>query len=150
MLLVIPSIELHEGRCIFCISGETGTEKYYEDITNHPDNLCKLLRKENAKSILIYDIDSFTDPKSKNITLISFLVKSTDIPVILHSNIQSIEECRELFSLGVFCIILDSLSITDTEGIKSLISEYTSRRVIFNLPVVDDMVVFTYINKQLK
>ena len=147
MLLVIPSIELHEGRCIFCISGEAGTEKYYEDITNHPDNLIKLLRKENAKSILIYDMDSFSDPAHKNLKLISYLVKSTDIPVVLHSNFQTIDECRELFSLGVFCIILDSIALTDTEGVKSLISEYTSSRVIFNLPVIDDLVVFTHINK---
>jgi phosphoribosylformimino-5-aminoimidazole carboxamide ribotide isomerase len=149
MLLVIPSIELVNGKCIYCICGETGTENYYTEISEHPYELCKLLRRENAKAIHIYDIDSFNNPENGNLSLLSYLVQSTDIPLLVHSNFQSIDECRVLFDYGVFRLVLDSLALTDTTGTKALIDEFTAARVIFNIPVVGSQVVFSHAGKSV-
>lgn len=146
MILVIPSIELKDGRCVFSICGEQGTENYYDELSSEPYELCKLLRKENAKAIHIYDADSFVRPENNNLSTITYFIQSTDIPFQAHSNFQNIDECHNLLDLGVYRVVLDSISILREHQVAELIREYTASRVIFNIPVIGNKVYFKNLN----
>ena len=110
MILVIPSIELSNGICCDIIHGEVGTESLYDKFFRNPCELIKLWRRENAKSVHISDLDSFTMESAEvNINGIIYLTEMTDIPITLAHNFKDIELCNIFLTAGVYRIFISKL-----------------------------------------
>ncbi|MFA6570731.1 MAG: HisA/HisF-related TIM barrel protein [Bacteroidota bacterium] len=132
MLLVIPLIALHNGCCYFKIRGESGTERYYFELSEKPYELCKLWRRENAKSLHVSDFDSmFNESKHDNFELILQLSKAVDIPMQVLSGFKNVGECAKLLENGIQRIVIFDLALIDPQGVKELIKKYTPSRVSF-------------------
>jgi phosphoribosylformimino-5-aminoimidazole carboxamide ribonucleotide (ProFAR) isomerase len=144
MYLIIPSIELIEHRSRWTIVGEKGTEKFYTQLSDMPEQLCKLFRLENVKSIQVTDVDSFIDYENNNIDNICMMTEATFLPFQALTNCQTVEDCVKLLEYGVHRIIISDFAINNTEEIKELIREYSDRRIIFSLPVDSEKVIFKH------
>jgi phosphoribosylformimino-5-aminoimidazole carboxamide ribonucleotide (ProFAR) isomerase len=123
MTLVIPSLELKSGYCTYCLPDS-------DDSVSDPYKLLKFWRHENAKSLHIYDWDSFhSDDNLININSILYLVKSVDIPLSLTANFSG-EECRLYLENGVYRVNVGNLLENEPGFCKSLIKDYTTSRVV--------------------
>ncbi|GAB1370117.1 1-(5-phosphoribosyl)-5-[(5-phosphoribosylamino)me thylideneamino]imidazole-4-carboxamide isomerase [Candidatus Kapaibacterium sp.] len=127
-MLVIPSFEIENGKCCRCIIGLDNTDKIYHNLQKNPQELIKLLRKENFKSIHIIDRDSIFGNSSFDFELISLITKSTDVPVQIHTKIESFETCTMVFDAGVFRLIIEVDKIPDIELAK-VIEVYTANSI---------------------
>lgn len=137
MLLIIPSIDLIDGESRNSISSHFEGDTPFADISKNPLSLACLWRKENSKSLQINDLDyQYSLESTNNSNSILYLIENIDIPVILFSNIKTVEEAEFWLSNGVYRIILRELPITNPEGVKKLIQKYSPSRVIFG--IVDD------------
>ena len=54
MLLIIPAIDIKDGKCVRLVQGEPGTEKIYSD---DPVEMAILWRGENFKALHVVDLD---------------------------------------------------------------------------------------------
>jgi phosphoribosylformimino-5-aminoimidazole carboxamide ribotide isomerase len=132
MLLVIPSIDLKSGTCKDCICSTLPMIQHYSGLSEHPEQLSRLFRRENAKSLHINDIDSLEKRSNQNnIDTILKINKSVEIPIQCYAGYQNIDECKFLLDNGIHRVIIDELFVSDKENIKELISEYTPSRVAF-------------------
>ena len=147
MILVIPSIDLENGVCLNKIIGEDGTVSLYNEIKNNPCELLKLWRRENAKSLHINDLDSFkkTD-KQVNINGIIYLTESIDIPLSLYFDINDINICNVLLKAGVYRLFLGAKYLDDNQGVKDLVSFYSSSRICAYMDADDRFVYFDNYN----
>lgn len=147
MILVIPSINLKKGICTSIISGQSGTESYYKDISENPVELCSLFRRENSKSLLIKDIDSFeNEDNSLNMNAVLYICNTVDIPIQYDSDFKSVDECRMALESGIYRVIIRDLIFFDPEGVSELIKKYTLSRIAFGLEVENRK----YYSKQLE
>ncbi len=150
MILLIPSIDLSNGHCARCIMGEPGTENMYSLISDHPFELARLWRRENAKTLHITDLDSMKGrDNSENYKTILEIVKSVDIPIQLLSNYHTIEECRFWLEHGIYRVIVNELIYTDPEGIRALVEEFTPSKVVVGIRAKNGQVVFPTLKKQV-
>lgn len=134
MILVIPSVFLCNGKAIHTIQGEPGTESFYENLSEHPELLCGLFRREDAKTIMIIDKDSFDNSTDyDNRETIFKIIKNLDIPIQLLYNFKNIEEIEYFFQKRVQRVVIGSFAYHNPEEIKHLIGKYTSSRIIFYL-----------------
>ena len=133
-LLIIPAIDLAEGHCARAIRGEPGTESMYGEMADHPVEIAQLWRRENAKAIHVTDMDSFTG-KDDDATLqqVVAIQKSVDIPVEFVTFQSEIHVVRMLLEAGVYRVVVNIAAWTEPDGVKSLLDEYGSSRVIFGL-----------------
>jgi len=99
-MLIIPSFELENGICSWCIQGEPGTEELYENLQRRPDELIKLLRRENFKALHILDKDSLIHGKEIDFNLIRKITDAVDIPVELHADFKSSMTVKLLLKQG--------------------------------------------------
>ena len=130
MILVIPSIELSNGICCDIIHGEVGTESLYDKFFRNPCELIKLWRRENAKSVHISDLDSFTMESAEvNINGIIYLTEMTDIPITLAHNFKDIELCNIFLTAGVYRIFISKLFLSNAYEIQQLCEKYTASRI---------------------
>lgn len=136
MLLIIPSIDILNGHCKRCIEGSPGTESLYSDYSCHPEQLVQLWRRENAKSLHITDYNAMDEHHPQiNIEPILRMVKATDIPIQLLSSFPTVEDCAFWLDNGMYRVILNEVMLTDPEGVKSLIKQYTPSRVVAGIRV---------------
>jgi len=150
MILLIPSIDLSGGHCVRCIMGEPGTENMYSLISDHPFELARLWRRENAKTLHITDLDSMVGrDNSANYTTILEIVKSVDIPIQLLSNFHTIEECRFWLEHGIYRVIVNELIYTNPQGIRELVEEFTPSKVVVGIRAENGHVIFPTIDKQV-
>jgi phosphoribosylformimino-5-aminoimidazole carboxamide ribotide isomerase len=141
MLLIIPAIELRDGVCMRCIQGEPGTEQLYSALRTHPEELVKLWRRENSKTIHITDVNAIeTGDLEKNAELIGQIVRSVDIPVQLFSSCSTIEECEFWLENGIYRIILSVLPFKNGEAVTKLIQKYTPSRVVMGIRAENGMI----------
>lgn len=133
MLLVIPSIELKNGKCTVCIRGEDGSEAIYEKMASNPMELCRLLRRENSKTIHFSDMDSLHNNSTDNFPKIVEYAKAVDIPIQVKARFESADDCRYLLDNGVYRVIICNLAFSQPDKVRELISEYLPSRIAFCL-----------------
>jgi phosphoribosylformimino-5-aminoimidazole carboxamide ribotide isomerase len=116
MLLIIPVIEIKNGKCARTVQG--GTERFSLD---DPVEMARMWRRENAKCLHITDIDGARSGKIVNTHVITEIVRSVDIPIELTGGIRNFEEVNKAFSLGVTRVIIGTMTIENPEdAIRSL------------------------------
>jgi phosphoribosylformimino-5-aminoimidazole carboxamide ribotide isomerase len=150
MLLVIPALEIHNGECSYCIKGERGTEKMYAEYSHHPEDLCRLLRRENAKSLHITDYDSINKNSKSNFESIIRFAKTVDIPFQVLYRFDDIDECRDMLNSGIYRIIIDDFVWSNPDDIQTLIHEFTSSRIACFMDSNDGYISFGQSEEQMK
>ena len=150
MFLVIPEIVLEDGHCSYCIQGESGMEKHYEKLSDNPDKLCQLWRRENAKALHIVDLDSYRGlDNSQNIELLKYISKSVDILIQLSTYERPVSKLKEFLDNGVYRVIVADIILEDKEEMRMLIEEYTASRVALNVEVYRGNAIFGHEESKL-
>lgn len=150
MLLIIPAIDIEHGHCVRCITGEPGTETLYTLISVNPSELARLWRRENAKSIHITDHDALQEKHSSyNAETIGNLVRAVDIPVQLLSYYPTTDICRNWLESGIYRVIVSQIILTDAEGVRELVKEYTASRIILGIRAQNRRIVFPDLHRDI-
>lgn len=132
MLLIIPSIDLQSGNCKDCICSTLPMVDHYKKLQENPEELSRLFRRENAKSLHINDLDSLVgNDNQSNLETLLRIKNAVEIPVQVYAKFKSYEECSYLLEEGIYRIVVDQLFENDPSVIEKLISDYTSSRISF-------------------
>ncbi len=130
MFLVFPSLKFRNGHIIEAIISDDSMRHFYEKLMQDPIAMCKLLRKENSKSLIVWDLDSYEGTDNKNnLTAILEMANSIDIPIQLVSKFESIEQIDYLLSNGIFRVFVDETIIEKPEELKELVGKFTASRI---------------------
>ncbi len=138
MILVLPAVDIKDGRCVRLVQGTPGTEKTY---SSDPVEMAVLWRGENAKTIHVVDLDGAFEGKMKNLEVIRRVVESVDIPIQVGGGIRTFEQVEQLFSIGVYRVVLGTAAIEDPELVKRSIKTYGMRKVAVGIDAKNGVVM---------
>jgi len=143
MILVVPSLDIKNGKVVQRIKSPYKFEFFYKELSENPVDLCKLWRSENAKALHINDLDG-TNPNSPNKQIILDIIDCFDIgiPIILSSRSTSVDDVIQYLEKGIFRVSLSQIAITEPEIAKNLINEYGSSRITFHAIADNDELLF--------
>ncbi len=127
-MLVIPVIDIKDGRCVRVIQGLAESTEFYSE---SPIKIAKLFRKENFKTIHITDLDGAIFGNMKNAELIREIAKSVDVPIQLGGGIRDIETARWVIEeLGVYRVVMGTAALTDHDLISRFLDEFSSSKLV--------------------
>jgi phosphoribosylformimino-5-aminoimidazole carboxamide ribotide isomerase len=130
MFLVFPSLKFRNGHIIEAIISDDSTRHFYEELKKNPIAMCKLLRKENSKSLVVWDLDSYEgNDNTQNIKIILEMTKSIDIPIQLVSKFDKAQQIDFLLSNGISRVFVDELIIEQPDEILQLITRFSASRI---------------------
>jgi len=135
MILVIPAIEIRGGRSVQMVQGVEGFA--YSDA---PEEMARLCRLENAKSLHVTDIDGARAGHLVNTDTIKRMVEKVDIPIALGGGLRTAEEVKKAFDLGVYRVRVGTMLIQNPDEARSLIETYTASRIILGIDAIDGIV----------
>lgn len=129
MTLVIPSLIMRNGKCTLFIKSDENSISLYKHLSENPLHLCRLWRKENARTIHITDYDSNETTMYSNMDAIIFLASEFDIPFQVLANFRSIDECKYLLDNGIYRIFFGEFAYAYPDEVRKLINRYTPNRI---------------------
>jgi phosphoribosylformimino-5-aminoimidazole carboxamide ribotide isomerase len=138
MILILPAIDIKDGKCVRLVQGEPGTEKIYSD---DPAKMAILWRGENAKTLHVVDLDGAFEGQLKNLEAVRKIVDAVDIPVQLGGGIRRYEEVRELFEIGVYRVVLGTAAIEDPELVRRVIQDFGARKIAIGIDAKNGVVM---------
>jgi phosphoribosylformimino-5-aminoimidazole carboxamide ribotide isomerase len=134
MTLVIPAIDLRDGRCVRLHQGDYDEETvYFED----PVKMAKLWRVQNARTLHVVDLDAARGGDEDNRAVIRDICDALDIPIQLGGGIRSMEMIDAALEMGVYRVILGTAAVRNPDLVEQAIEKYSARRVVVGLDARD-------------
>ena len=129
-MLVIPAIDLRDGKCVRLYQGSYEQETiYYED----PVKMAMLWRVQNARVLHVVDLDAARNEGRDNREVIRRICSALDIPVQLGGGIRSMDDVEEALSLGVYRVIIGTAAVRDPDFVSEAVARYTCSRVVIGI-----------------
>ncbi len=138
-LLVIPSIDIKDGKCVRVVQG---IPKLAEaNYPNDPVEMAIIWRAENAKCLHVIDFDGAWHGSTKNLKVVENLIKSVVIPIQFGGGLRTFERIREAFEMGVYRVVLGSAAVNDPDLVQKCVSQFGSQKVLVSLDVLNHRVL---------
>jgi phosphoribosylformimino-5-aminoimidazole carboxamide ribotide isomerase len=126
-LIVIPAIDLKEGKCVRLLQGRMEDATVYSD---NPEETAKRWEAEGAELLHIVDLDGAFTGGMKNISAIEAIRKAIRIPIEVGGGIRDMDRIEKLLSLGVNRIILGTVAVEKPELVKEVCKKYPDKILI--------------------
>jgi len=135
-MLIIPAIDIKEGKCVRLREGR------FEDVEIFSDDPIKVVAKwadKGAKMLHIVDLDGARYGRLTNISILKQIIGEVNIPVQIGGGIRNYREVKNLINLGVSRVILGTILWKDKALAKKLFEDF-SEKIIAGIDARDGYV----------
>lgn len=136
-MIIIPAVDLKNGKCVQLVQGEPGTEQV---IIDNPDEVAMQWVQKGAKRLHIVDLDGALG-SGENLSIVKKIIEKSEVPIQMGGGIRTIEDARTLLQAGVSTVIIGTMAIKNPEYIEQLSEEYGSQRICVSLDSKENRVV---------
>ena len=120
-MLLIPAIDLREGKCVRLVEGRLDKETVYSD---DPAAMAALWQDQGAHMLHVVDLDGAFAGAPKNLDVLKEILAAVEIPVQMGGGIRSMETIELLLGMGVARVILGTVAILNAELVAEACSKY--------------------------
>ncbi|UVT15004.1 MAG: 1-(5-phosphoribosyl)-5-[(5-phosphoribosylamino)methylideneamino]imidazole-4-carboxamide isomerase [Nitrospira sp.] len=135
-MLVIPAIDLKDGRCVRLRQGDMAAETIYSD--DVAEVACRW-QQSGAALIHVVDLNGAVDGEPKNLPYIQSVMRSVSISVQVGGGIRTLETVRQYLSAGISRVVLGTAALMDRAFLDQACREYP-RRIVLGLDARDGRV----------
>jgi len=135
-LLVIPSIDIKNGKCVRTVQGIPELDCY--EYGNNPVQMAKIWRAENAKMIHVKDFDGAHENSKRNYKVIEEICSSVVIPVEFAGGIRSLQDADEIFNAGVIRVAVNTLAIENKNEFLKTLEKYGPNKIAVSLDILGE------------
>lgn len=126
-MLLIPAIDLKEGRCVRLIQGREDRKIVYSDF---PEAVAKDWEKAGAELIHVVDLDGAFTGKLLNLQIIKKLVETVKVPIQLGGGIRTLKAIEDCLMLGVNRVVLGTVALKNPFIVKEACRRYPGKIVV--------------------
>lgn len=130
-MLVIPAIDLMNGKVVRLLRGDPKSARSYAHIGD-PVDFARMWEAEGARMIHIVDLDAALG-LGENINVIGEIIRSTKVQIQVGGGIRSVERAGQLINAGASRIVLGSLAFRSMESVRAILEMFGDERVVVAL-----------------
>lgn len=126
-MLIIPAIDIQNGKCVRLIQGNFEDKKIYND---DPLSTAKRWKEQGAKMLHLVDLDGARTGNLLNLEIIKKIAQEINIPVQVGGGIRDKKTVKALLSNNVTRIILGTVALENEEELKKILKKFSSQIAI--------------------
>ncbi|HEY4602426.1 MAG TPA: 1-(5-phosphoribosyl)-5-[(5-phosphoribosylamino)methylideneamino]imidazole-4-carboxamide isomerase [Cerasibacillus sp.] len=126
-MILIPAIDLLDGRCVRLQQGQYNQQTIYSD---SPVQMAEYWEEKGAPYLHVVDLDAARTNEVKNKEYIKKIAQSVQIPIQVGGGIRSLERIEMYLKAGVTRVIIGTAAITDPIFLKKAIDYYGDKIVV--------------------
>lgn len=123
-MLIIPAIDLKDGRCVRLTQGRKSDVKTYD---SDPVEMAGAFVSAGAQLLHVVDLDgAFAGGESPNRAVVRKIIDTVDVPVQFGGGLRTIADVDQMIALGVERVVIGTLAAESTDVLKELVNRYGS------------------------
>ena len=124
-MIVIPAIDLRNGRCVRLMQGRRSDVTVYND---DPVAVAKEFAAAGAEMIHVVDLDgAFSEPDSPNRAVVKRMLETVDIPIEFGGGVRSLQDVQVLAEQGVARIVLGTVAAESPESLQHFVDRFSAK-----------------------
>jgi len=124
-MLIIPAIDLYEGKAVRLFKGDYRQMKVYSDT---PEQLAEQFKQQGAQAVHVVDLEGARDGNTPNLALITRIKAHTTLTMEVGGGIRDMDTvCRYLDDAGVDRVIIGTAAVTDPAFVESATARFGDR-----------------------
>ena len=135
-MIVIPAIDLSEGKAVRVIQGDLNQKTIYYD---NPAEAAKLWTEGGAEIIHVVDLDGAVSGHRANAASLEAICAATDVPVEVGGGIRTVDDVRTVLDCGAQWAILGTTALRHPEAVREAVGVH-GERIIVGVDARDGMV----------
>jgi phosphoribosylformimino-5-aminoimidazole carboxamide ribotide isomerase len=126
-MLVIPAIDIKDGRCVRLFQGEMDKETVYFD---KPLDAARHWAQQGATFIHIVDLNGAVEGRPVHTGEVATICKETGLSVELGGGLRSVEAVEVALSLGVSRVVIGTAAYNNVEFLRTLCRSFPGKIVV--------------------
>jgi len=126
-MLIIPAIDIKDGRCVRLFQGEMDKETVYFD---DPMDAAKHWVKEGTTFIHIVDLNGAVEGRPVHTRAVEAICKGTGLTVELGGGLRSVEAVEAALKLGVARVVIGTAAYDNQKFLRGLCTRFPQKIVV--------------------
>ena len=123
-MIVLPAIDLKDGKVVRLYKGDFGT---VHQVAEDPAATAKAFAAAGAKYVHMVDLDGAKSGIRVNSGIVRKVAAESGLLVELGGGIRTMDDLREVDSMGVYRMVIGSAAVTDPDFVAAAVAEYGDR-----------------------
>lgn len=138
-LLVIPAIDLRQGKCVRLTQGRKEDATVYD---GNPLRVAEGFEKDGARMLHVVDLDgAFSESNGRNREVLRELVRAVSIPVQFGGGLRSTNDIEQAIGLGVARVVIGTLAVESPDLLAKIVGEFGAAQVAVGIDARNGQVV---------
>jgi phosphoribosylformimino-5-aminoimidazole carboxamide ribotide isomerase len=138
-MLVIPAIDLRQGKCVHLTQGRKEAATVYDA---DPIKVAEAFENDGAQMLHVVDLDgAFGEANERNREVLRDLVLAIKIPVQFGGGVRSLKDIDQAFNLGVGRVVIGTLAVESPDLLAQIIRRFGAVRVAVGIDARNGQVV---------
>ena len=126
-MLIIPAIDLKDGRCVRLFQGDMGRETvYFED----PVNAANHWLEEGATFLHLVDLNGAVEGRPVHTKEVAAICGMAGLSVELGGGLRSVEAVQAALDLGILRVIIGTAAYDDAQLLQTLCKKFPGKIVV--------------------
>ncbi len=126
-MVIIPAIDLKEGKCVRLLQGDFERVTVYSD---RPGEMACLWRDKGAERLHLVDLDGSVAGAPKNAEIIRQIVREVCLPVEIGGGIRDLSTVKRYLDMGVQWVILGTAALKDRMFVYKACDSFPGRIIL--------------------
>jgi phosphoribosylformimino-5-aminoimidazole carboxamide ribotide isomerase len=126
-MLIIPAIDIKDGRCVRLFQGDMDKETIYFD---RPIDAARHWVKEGATFIHVVDLNGAVEGRPVHTREVETICKETGLSVELGGGLRSTESVEAALALGVSRVVVGTAAYENREFLRALCRRFPEKIVV--------------------
>ncbi|MEM3737687.1 MAG: 1-(5-phosphoribosyl)-5-[(5-phosphoribosylamino)methylideneamino]imidazole-4-carboxamide isomerase [Candidatus Bathyarchaeia archaeon] len=111
-MLVIPSVDIKDGRCVKLIKGKPGSGRV---ISQDPIEVAKRWEEEGAELLHLIDLDAAITGSKGNRKIVENILREVKVPVEVGGGVRTVETASSLIKAGAEWVIMGTAAVENPD-----------------------------------
>ncbi|MFC1729846.1 1-(5-phosphoribosyl)-5-[(5-phosphoribosylamino)methylideneamino]imidazole-4-carboxamide isomerase [candidate division KSB1 bacterium] len=134
-MILIPAIDLKQGRCVRLYQGNYKKETEY---SKDPVTVARSFEESGAQKLHVVDLDGAVRGQSRNFPIIADICKAVSIPVECGGGIRDCATVQRFIDAGVSEVILGTIVLNNPDETLRAIKTCGADKILIGLDFQDD------------
>lgn len=135
-MILLPAIDLKDGKCVRLKKGEFGT---VHQVADSAADTAAAFAAAGARWVHMVDLDGARDGRRKNADIVAQVAETSGLKVELGGGIRSMADLKAVFSLGVERAVIGSAAVSDPRFVEKAAAQY-GERIAVGVDTLDGIV----------
>ncbi len=140
MIMIIPAIDIIEGKCVRLQKGDYEKKTVYDE---SPLEMAKMFEDHGIRRLHLVDLDGAKAKKVINYRILEDIAHKTSLVVDFGGGIKSDEDIRKVFNAGAAMVTIGSVAVNKPELFYGWLDLYGGEKIILGADILNNQIAIS-------